>query len=471
MMSRTDRNYHLLPFNFVRLCGREVLVNELGDMIVAPAGTVERIVERRMEDDGLYKSLMSNFFISREAIPPLSGLYAARLHERKSFIDAGPALHIFVLTLRCNQNCRYCHASSRVIDSPDCTMSVTVLDQAVALMMQSPSREITMEFQGGEPSLLPELIRHAILRADELNRRACKTIHYVLCTNCVNLSPGLLELCAEYGVVISTSLDGPWWLHNANRGTCDSHARVVAGIEKARAAVGHDKVSALMTASRLSLDYPREIVDEYLCRGFNSIFLRALNPYGLAADNADWADYTDRFVEFYKQALEYIIELNRRGIFIVEEFASIVLKKILTPGGSGFVDLQSPSGIINSVLAYNYDGGVYCSDESRMLAERGDDYFRLGCTADGYESIVYGPRAKKIAQTWAAEALAGCSDCALRPYCGADPVRAYSTQGNAYGHRPTSLQCRKHKAIIEHLISLIIERADEVLPIFSSWTA
>lgn len=448
-----------------------MLINELGDMIVAPSGAVEQIVARRIADETLYKSLVANFFISPDVIPPLSGLYAARLRERKSFIDAGPALHIFVLTLRCNQNCRYCHASSREVESSGCTMSVAVLEQAVKLMMQSPSREVTMEFQGGEPSLVPSLIRHAVLKAEELNIRARKTIHYVLCTNCVNLSPELLNLCAEYGIVISTSLDGPERLHNANRGTRDSYARVVAGIEKARAAVGHDKVSALMTASRMSLDYPREIVDEYLSRGFNSIFLRALNPYGMAADIPDWAEYTDHFVEFYKQALDYIIELNRQGVYIVEEFASIVLRKILTPAGSGFVDLQSPAGIVNSVLVYNYDGGVYCSDESRMLAERGDDYFRLGTAGDSYASIVYGPKAKEIAQVWAAEALAGCSDCALRPYCGADPVRAYSTQGDPYGHRPSSLQCKKHKAIIGHLISLIVERPGDVLPVFSSWMA
>lgn len=470
-MCTTEARYYLLPFGFTRLCGKEVLINELGDMLVAPEGTVSSLVNRTIERGDLYKSLMANFFVSAETPPALSGLYAARLRARKSFLGDGPSLHIFVLTLRCNQNCRYCHASSRGSDSRGCTMSHETLEQAVRLMMASPSPEVTMEFQGGEPSLEPELIRKAVELAENLNRTAGKTIHYVLCTNCVDLSPELLEMCAAHSIVISTSLDGPEWLHNANRGRHDSHARVLAGIEKARRALGPDKVSALMTASQLSLDHPREIVDEYRRLGFNSIFLRALNPYGLAGDSGNQKEYTLRFIEFYKQALDYIIDINRAGAFFVEEFASIVLRKILTPAASGFVDLQSPAGIINSVLVYNYDGGVYCSDESRMLAEQGDEYFRLGITADSYESLVYGRRAKEIARVWAAEALAGCSDCALRPYCGADPVRAYSTQGDTYGFRPGSLQCLKHKAIIEHIISLIIKRGDEVLPVFTSWTA
>ena len=33
------QNYFLLPFNFLRLGHKEILVNELGDLIVAPEGT------------------------------------------------------------------------------------------------------------------------------------------------------------------------------------------------------------------------------------------------------------------------------------------------------------------------------------------------------------------------------------------------------------------------------------------------
>ena len=224
-----------------------------------------------------------------------------------------------------------------------------------------------------------------------------------------------------------------------------------------------------MTTSNEGLNYPKEIVDEYAKLGFNSIFLRALNPYGLATENEDWELYTERFIQFYKKAFEHILDLNKQGRLFIEEFASIILRKMLTPYCTGFVDLQSPAGVINSVLIYNYDGYVYASDESRMLAEFKDYTFRLGSVNDKYEDIVFGKKAKRIANVWANEALAGCNDCALKTYCGADPVRNHSTQGDMYGHRPTSLLCKKNKAIIEYIISLIIERYDEVMPIFRKW--
>ncbi|MEY8606958.1 His-Xaa-Ser system radical SAM maturase HxsB [Muribaculum intestinale] len=467
----TEQPYYLLPFDFTEISGKEVLVNELGDMIVSPKGTVQKIVDRSLPKNDLYKSLVSNFFISEQIIPPLVEVYAERLREKKRFLESWTGLHIFVMTLRCNQNCVYCQASSQNEDSVGCSMSKETMAKGVELMFRSPSDSITMEFQGGEPTLVPDVIEYGIQLAEEKNKTANKEIHYVLCTNSIRLTDRMLEICKKYGVVISTSLDGPAFLHNANRGKLDSYEKVVAGIAKGREAVGHEKVSALMTTSVEGLNYPIEIVDEYVKLGFRSMFLRALNPYGLATHNDNWSDYTNRFIEFYKKAFEHILDLNKQGTYFVEEFAAIILRKILTPYCTGFVDLQSPAGVINSVLIYNYDGGVYCSDESRMLAEFNDYTFKLGSVNDRYEDLVFGKKAKEIANIWANEALAGCSDCAIKQYCGADPVRNYSTQGDMYGNRATSLLCRKNKAIIEYLISLMIERPDEVMPIFRSWVA
>ena len=467
----TEQPYYLLPFDFTEISGKEVLVNELGDMIVSPKGTVQKIVDRSLPKNDLYKSLVSNFFISEQIIPPLVEVYAERLREKKRFLESWTGLHIFVMTLRCNQNCVYCQASSQNEDSVGCSMSKETMAKGVELMFRSPSDSITMEFQGGEPTLVPDVIEYGIQLAEEKNKTANKEIHYVLCTNSIRLTDRMLEICKKYGVVISTSLDGPAFLHNANRGKLDSYEKVVAGIAKGREAVGHEKVSALMTTSVEGLNYPIEIVDEYVKLGFRSMFLRALNPYGLATHNDNWSDYTNRFIEFYKKAFEHILDLNKQGTYFVEEFAAIILRKILTPYCTGFVDLQSPAGVINSVLIYNYDGGVYCSVESRMLAEFNDYTFKLGSVNDRYEDLVFGKKAKEIANIWANEALAGCSDCAIKQYCGADPVRNYSTQGDMYGNRATSLLCRKNKAIIEYLISLMIERPDEVMPIFRSWVA
>ena len=463
------KRYALLPFNFTRISGKEVLINELGDMLITPIGSVQKIVDHSLDNEELYKSLVANFFISEELLPSLLDVYASRLRLKKSFLDDRTALHIFVLTLRCNQNCVYCQASSREENSIHCSMTPEMMETSVKLMFRSPSPSLTMEFQGGEPSLEPKIIKYGIELAEEINQQECRKLSYVLCSNCRSLSDELLQICKQYHVLISTSLDGPSCIHNKNRGREDSYEKTMAGIQKAREVLGHENVSALMTTSELALDYPKEIVDEYVKDGFTDIFLRALNPYGLASDNEDWDKYNKRFITFYKEALEYIIEKNKQGIFFREDYVTIILSKMLTPYTTGFVDLQSPAGTVNSVLIYNYDGYVYASDESRMLAENGDLTFRLGKISDKYEDIVYGEKVRNIGKIWANEALAGCSDCPIKAYCGADPVRNHSTQGDMYGFRPSSFVCKKNKAIIEYLISLMIEREYEVMPIFRSW--
>lgn len=462
--------YNLLPFRFERLNGKEILVNEVGDFLIVPEGTARRIAYKEIgKGEELYKDLTAGYFISETTISELIDLLAVRLRTKKAFLNNFTTLHIFVLTLRCNQNCIYCQASSHECHESVYDMAQETMVKAIDLMLKSPSPSLTMEFQGGEPSLLPELLRFALETTKQKNIEHLKEITYVLCTNCINLTDDILNICFNYKVLISTSLDGFEALHNHNRGKSDSYSHVVAGINKARTVLGFDRISALMTASEESLKYPEEIINAYLENGFHSIFLRPLNPYGLATKYANWSEYYDQFINFYKEALNCIIELNSTGIFFIEEFTTLILRKILTPFSIGFVDLQSPSGIINNVIVYNYDGHVYASDESRMLAEHSDFTFRLGHVSDQYDSLFYGEKAQKIALIWANETIAGCSDCAFMTYCGADPVRNYSTQGDMYGFRPTSSFCKKHKQIIQHLFSLIIEREDEVLPIFKRW--
>lgn len=385
--------YYLLPFRFERIDKKEIIINEVGDLLVAEINTVDRIVNRKISpEDELYKDLISSFIIAEQPIPELIDNYATRLRTKKSFLDGFTSLHIFVLTIRCNQNCIYCQASSRECDASIYDIKKEYLVKAIDLMFKSPSPFLTMEFQGGEPTLVPELLYYAIRETEKKNIEYQKQITYVLCTNSINLTDHLIEICSKYKVLISTSLDGPKFLHNRNRGKTDSYQKVIRGIEKARNMLGYDQVSALMTTSEQSLNYPKEIIDSYLHNGFHSIFLRPLNPYGLATENSDWNVYFDKFIEFYKIALNHIIDLNKKGIFFIEELTALILRKILTPFPIGFVDLQSPAGIINSVIVYNYDGYVYASDESRMLAEYNDLTFRLGSVFDKYEEIFYGKK-------------------------------------------------------------------------------
>jgi radical SAM protein with 4Fe4S-binding SPASM domain len=186
----------------------------------------------------------------------------------------------------------------------------------------------------------------------------------------------------------------------------------------------------------------------------------------------DKAYSADRFLEFYRDGLEHVIALNRRGVTLVETYAQILLRKMLTPFPVGYVDLQSPAGAAIGVLVYNYDGDVYASDESRMLAEMGDRSFRLGnLAADSYRDVMSGPRVRALVENSCLETMPGCTECAFVPFCGADPVFNWATQSDIIGYRPTSEFCRRQMGIFEYLFERLRDGDEFTRRLLARWAA
>ncbi|PGH41009.1 MAG: His-Xaa-Ser system radical SAM maturase HxsB [Candidatus Nephrothrix sp. EaCA] len=470
--------YFLLPFRFHRLSNaKEVLVNEAGDYLVVPEGTVRAIVAKTLSKEtnpDLFGDLVANFFISEERIPPLIDVLATRYRTKKSFLENFTALHLFVVSLRCEHTCHYCQVSRVTTDKGRFDMSREHIDKGIDFMLKSPSPHVTMEFQGGEALLAFDNIVYSVERAKALAPLHRKKITYVICTNLAVATEEILEYCKANDILISTSLDGPSHIHNENRKRPgkNSYELTIQGINLSRKIVGNDKVSALMTTTALSLEHPEEIVEEYYKQGFRNIFLRPISPYGFAVKNERKNKYeTDRFLAFYKKALNRILEYNFRGEHFSEDYAAIILRKILTPFPVGYVDLSSPTGSITGAIVFNYDGAVYASDESRMLAEMKDYAFKLGhLDTHSYEEIFYGEQARKIVASGINESLAGCSECAFQSYCGADPVHNHATQGDMFGYRPTNAFCHKNMEIIRYLIELM-DSDKRTAKIFESWIA
>lgn len=468
--------YYLLPFRFELFDDQtELLTNDFGDYLFCPKGTASKVANHEItfeSDENLLVELFANNFISNKIIPDNLDNLSTRYRTKKAFLDGFTSLHIIVMTLRCNQKCIYCQVTSKLNNQEDFDISFENLERSIALILQSPSNNITIEFQGGEPSLVSDKVKFVVEKVNELNLEKHKSIKFVLCTNLTGMSNDLLEYCKIHRILISTSLDGPKKIHDLNRIDCkgSSYENAIQGISRARTFVGAENVSALMTTTKYSLPEYKEIIQCYLDNGFSNIFLRALNPYGYTKGKGkDFQYSSDEFINFYKKALNYILYLNSKGVFFIEDYATLILKKILTPFAIGFVDLQSPSGIINGVVVYNYDGFIYASDEARMLAEEGDLAFRLGHVKDDYYDIFLSPKVIDIAKHWANECYVGCSECVYQSYCGTDPVRNYSTQGDLEGYRNSSSFCKEHYEIIKYLFQLLKENYNLYFPIFQSW--
>ena len=469
-----QKPYSFLPIRFMDLDGRRLVVNEAGEHLLLDAETFEKFVGRTLRHgEAGYDDLKARqMLLDGPPDVPLRML-ATKYRTKRAFLAGFTRLHIFVVSLRCEHSCHYCQVSRVSPDKVRYDMSPESAARSLDLVFRSPANEISIEFQGGEPLLNFDVIRFVVEEAKRRNEGHGKTIQFVITTNLAVVTDEILEFCRQHQILISTSLDGPAFIHNANRPRPgnDSHELTVRGIERVRAALGYDRVSALMTATKLSLENPEAIVDEYLRLGFDHIVLRPISPYGFAVKTKLKTGYSvEGFLAFYERTLAYILDLNRRGTFFIEGYAQLLLTKILTPFSTGYVDLQSPSGAGISAVVYNYDGDVYVSDEARMLAEMGDKTFKIGNVhEDSYESIFGGPLLRRLVAASCVESLPGCSDCALHTWCGADPVENYAKQGDIFGHRPTGEFCQRNMTIMKHLLRLYHGCDEATRRIFWSW--
>jgi uncharacterized protein len=466
--------YRLLPFRFTPLDANDyVLTNQAGEFIVLDRQSLEDLVHHEIPaTSSLYNDLKSKHFLLDSDSSVATDLLALKIRTKLQRLADFTGLHIFVVSLRCEHSCQYCQVSRKSDDKLAFDMSVETAKKALALVFRSPSHGIKIEFQGGEPLLNFPLIRHIVECAEALNLKERRDLQFVITTNLALIDEEILEFCNQHDILISTSLDGPSDLHNANRPRPgnDSYERTIEGISRVRNALGRDRVSALMTTTKASLGRVRDIIDEYVAQGFRGIFLRPMSPYGFAIKTKSFRAYdVSNWLQFYFTGLDYILSLNLSGFDFTEFYAATILAKMLTPFEPGFVDLRSPAGIGIGAIVYNYDGDVYASDEGRMLAEMGDKTFRIGNVhQDSYEEIVLSEALLGPIEESFAASVPMCSDCAFEHFCGADPVFHHATQGDFVGRKPLSAFCKRNMSIFRRLIRLM-QNDDEVQRIFVRW--
>jgi His-Xaa-Ser system radical SAM maturase HxsB len=448
-----------------------LVTSEGGEFAVLDNNDFERLAAAQTLPDETADNLEAIQIIERSNSNLAVRLLATKLRTRKSFLRGGPSLHIFVVTLRCDHSCSYCQVSRQMEGASRFDMSAEIAEAAVNRLFESPSPDLTVEFQGGEPLLAFPRIRQIVelIKTRNTERRR---VTFTITTTLHHLSDEILDYMRVHRFQVSTSLDGPAALHNANRPlpSRNSHELTIAGIERTRDALGVESLNALTTLTAKSLEYPEAIVDEYVRLGFRTVFLRPISRFGLAAKAEKRLGYqAEKFVMFYERALDYILSLNRQGVPIAEVYASLLLRSVLTPFPTSYVDLRSPVGAGFGTFVYNYEGGVYASDEGRMLAEMGDHALRLGSVHDEYRDLVNSEAMQLLTGSGLAESLPGCSDCAFVHYCGPDPAGSLSAFKEPVGHRAFSEHCKRHTGLFHILFRKLSEGDENTARILNEW--
>lgn len=436
-------------FNFQKMNDKFLITNDFGKYQFVNKETLNRLINNDIDSSmEEWKLLKENGFIIDGSIEKFIKLYTPWIQSMKGYCLSGTALHIFAVTNACNLDCVYCQAHDHH-STLDGMMSIEIGRKAIDFALQAPNKHITFEFQGGEPLLNFETVKDMILYSKKINK--IKEIEYTIVTNLLNMTDDKLEFLVNNDVKICTSLDGNKIVHNHNR-PCrngnESYDTVLDKIKELQAK--KININAIQTTTRFSLQYPKEIIDEYKNLNINNIFLRPLTPLGMANDFWDAVGYTPaEFMKFYKQGFEYIMEINKKGTKFIELHASYFLKKILHNYSDNYMELRSPCGASVGQMSYYYDGNIYTCDEGRMLSEMGDNSFKIGnVNTDTYSQAICSSVCSTVCKSSIIESIPKCSDCVYQPYCGVCPVVNYAGTNDLYASNKKDFRCTVYKGII-----------------------
>ncbi|MBI5881812.1 MAG: radical SAM protein [Elusimicrobia bacterium] len=140
-------------------------------------------------------------------------------------------IQLFV-TRRCHLRCTYCPVEKR-----DADMSPATARQAADFLLRRESREIRLDFGGGEPLLNFSAVRAAAEYAESRAKELGKRLSFYMVTNAIELDASKLAWMARRRFSLELSLDGSRRDHNIQKPPAcqglDPYAATRRGVELA----------------------------------------------------------------------------------------------------------------------------------------------------------------------------------------------------------------------------------------------
>jgi len=479
---RSVRAEHLGYFRFGRIGKHVVLTNDAGEWSQLTPGEFDAFLMGNVEDGHpRFEELRERGFLRADL--DLDDM-ARKIRRKRRYLGHGPHLAVLITTLRCNQSCAYCHASRTDMHRTDTDMSLETARLAVDHAMKTPSPYLCFEYQGGEPTVNFDVLKFCVEYSRERNKQEGKTLDHSVVTNMTYMNQERADWLVANKVLVCTSLDGPESVHNANRPWTGKKAAAYESVvgwmkyfNNKYVEQGLDPelwhVDALMTSTKRSLKAGNQIVDLYVDLGIRNIHIRPLNPFGFATKTWRAIGYSmEEWLGYYERTLDYIIELNKQGVQIMEGTAATFLKKMLTPDDPNFVDIRTPVGSGTGQICYGFDGSIFPSDEGRMVHGMGDSIFKIGDVYNtSFEEAVNHPTVRSIATASYLDTLPMCATCWNAPYCGVRPLHNYMQFGDLFAQRPLTGKCQQHMGIVGLLFKRLANDPDgAVASIFRRWT-
>ena len=193
-------------FNYEKFDEQYLLTNDFGKYAFVSGQVLEKLVHEKyseIENEEINR-LKNEYFIYDDNDDVFVEKVIIPYRDNKNYLFKATSLHIFVLTNACNMGCVYCQAQ----DSDNRNkgiMSVETAQKAVDIALQSPSRHLTFEFQGGEPLMNFETLRFIVEYA-EMEKKEHE-IEFTVVSNTLLLSEEIIEFLIQHNPILKLSAE------------------------------------------------------------------------------------------------------------------------------------------------------------------------------------------------------------------------------------------------------------------------
>ena len=284
-----------------------------------------------------------------------------------------PRIHVLAKPsgATCNLACSYCFFLDKELlyPSSDFRMSDEVLETYIRQLIETHrSNEVTVAWQGGEPTLMGVDFYRKAIEYQEKYRQPEMTFENTMQTNGTLLDDEWCEFFNENDFLIGLSIDGPRHLHDAHRvdkGGASTYDKVMRGL---RLLQKHGvEYNILVTVNRINADHPKELYrflrDEVGTEWIQFIpVVERLNQDGLnliqmGEGVTDRSVQPEQFARFLIQVFDEWV-MNDVGKIYVQIFEAAV-RNWMGLGSSGMCVFDQTCG---AGPALEHNGDLYSCD-------------------------------------------------------------------------------------------------------------
>ncbi len=384
--------------------------------------------------------------------------------------NAPPAFHVLAKPTgaTCNLDCKYCFFLSKEMLYPGSRfrMADEMLELYIRQLLEAHQvPEVTVAWQGGEPTLMGLDFFRRSVELVEKHRRPEQQVLHTMQTNGTRLDDDWAAFLKQHNFLIGLSVDGPRQIHDTyrvNKGGSGSFDQVMRGWEALRR---HDvDFNILCTLHAANADHPVEVYrffrDELGAQfvQFIPIIERATEE-NLPVANQGWSERAGGDRPLYTQAghlvTERSIEPEQYGRFLIGVFEEWVRRDVgkvyvqlfdVTLGAHvGQYSLCIHSPVCGNALALEHNGDLYSCDHFV------EPDFLLGNIMDQHMiELIASPKQRKFGQDKMDTLPRYCRECDVRFAChgGCPKDRFMSTPDGEPG---LSYLCAGFKLFFHHM--------------------